>query len=123
MTRLNQFLFMKKLTVLVVGTFLLIPLVYYKLQVPAMIYVGILVILHILFLYIYAMRTPWKELMQHKAEFAVRVVAVGFFIYLLTLIKFEGDFWTLVRNTVIALLIHIGILIGMMLRRPSVDSN
>jgi hypothetical protein len=119
----TQALFIKKFTVLIAGTLLLVPLVYFKLQIPALLYIGGLVILHVVFLYVYFVRTPWKEFMRHKAEFALRVVSVAFLIYLLTLVKFEGDFWILLRNTLIALGIHLCILIGMMVRRHSVASH
>lgn len=109
-TTIDRRLFIRKLTVLIAGTLLFIPLMYFKHHGLALAYVGGLLALHICILYVYFSRTPWRRLLHHKAEFGIRVAAVVFFIYLLTLVRYEGSFSDITRNTLLALLIHVGIL-------------
>ena len=116
-TFLNTRLFIQKLISLVVATGILIPLVHYKLGIPALLYTSGLLALHIFFFYIYFARTPWQRLLAHKGECTVRLAAVGFFIYILTLIKFEGSSAVIIERLLIAMVVHAFILAGMMLVR------
>jgi hypothetical protein len=116
---LNKRLFIQKLTALVVATLVLVPLVHFKLEVPALLYVGSLLVLHIVFLYLYFARTPWRQLLANKPEFGLRLIAVGFFIYILSLIKFEGSSGTIIMRLLIAMVVHGFILTGMMVIRTA----
>lgn len=118
---LNKRLFIQKLTALIVATLLLVPLVHFKLDVPALLYVTTLLVLHVVFLYLYFARTPWRQLLTNKTEFSLRLVAVGFFVYILTLIKFEGSSAVIIARLLAAMVVHGFILAGMMVvrRAPS----
>ncbi|MBL8159536.1 hypothetical protein JNJ66_03705 [Candidatus Saccharibacteria bacterium] len=119
LTTIDRRLFIRKLTILFVGTVLFIPLVYFKYHGLAMVYIGALLALHCFIFYVYFMRTPWRRLLEDKAGFAIRIVAIIFFIYLLTLIRYEGSLATIIINTSLALVIHVGILAGLMVIREA----
>ena len=110
-------LFIQKLSALLVTTVLLAPLIYYKVTVPAALFVSGLLLVHIIFFYVYFSRTPWRILLAHKAEFALRLTAVLFFIYLLSLIHFGGAPLVVITKIMLATAIHAAILTGMMLQR------
>jgi len=113
-TLTNRRLFIRKITSLCVGTLLFIPLVYYKWETPAYVYAGALLLLHLVFLWLYFSRTPWRQLLQHRAGFTLRSAAVLFCIYLLSLIKFGGSPGIVVMKVLFAFAIHVGILLGLM---------
>lgn len=114
---------MQKLAALLAGTLLIVPLVYYDYYLPMALYVGLLLLLHFVFFVLYIFRTPWIDIVRHKTEFALRVVAVIFFIYLLSLVKFEGGKMVVIMNIVVALGIHVLILAALMIVRRSPVSS
>lgn len=120
----NRRLFFHKLTVLIFGTAILVPLVHFKLYVPATAYVAALLILHVAILYLYFARTPWRVLLLHKREFALRISAVVMFAWLLTIVSFEGTLLEVLLNATLALILHVAILLGLMVeRRRASDSQ
>lgn len=110
-------LFVRKLALLVTTTLLLAPLIYYKLNIPAALFIGGLLVLHAAFLYLYFARVPWRRLWQRKGEFVLRVAGVSFFIYLLSLIKFGGSPDLIILKLILATGAHIAILAGVMVVR------
>ena len=115
MTVVNRQLFTMKLLALCIGTALFVPLVYVKLRMPAYLYAGGLLALHAYFLYLYFSRVSWRQLLHYRATFTVRVTAVAFFIYMLSLLHFGGTPAQIIGNLFIAFAIHFGILLGLML--------
>lgn len=107
-------LFAKKLTALIIGTAILMPLVYFKLYVPAQIYVGILLVLHIYFFYVYLTRVDWRRLWFSRSGFIIRVTGIVFFSYLLTVLQFDGPVTFVLMNIVAATIIHALILLLLM---------
>lgn len=109
----NPGLFYKKLATLFVTTVALIPLVQYKLYVPAALYIGALLLLHVFILYIYLTRVDWQQFAVDKKELFVRLSSVGFFIYLLTTLRFEGATTIILLNMAGAFVIHVVIMLFM----------
>ena len=111
---LDNTLFLKKLVTVFAATLILVPLVYYKLYVPAGIYITALLALHLVFLYTYFTRLPWARLVSNKVGFGSRILALVFFIYLLGVLKFQGSFEAVMTNLVAGLGIHTLILFSLM---------
>jgi len=119
-TLVNRRLFFQKLTALATGTVLFVPLVYYEWEIPAVLYAGSLLAIHILFLYLYVARTPWRQLLRNKVSFGLRLTAVLFFVYLLSLIGFGGTPVQILIKLGAAFGIHVGILLALMaVRAPA----
>ena len=119
----NRSLFIKKTVTLLLTTLALVPLVHYKLMVPAVVYVAGLLLLHAFFLYLYFSRVPWQEFKKDKKGLTLRIVALTFFIYLLMLIKFEGSTITVLLNLAGAFIIHVFILLFLMVIKVKFDKN
>ncbi len=111
---LDNSLFLKKLVTVFVATLILVPLVYYKLYVPAGLYVTALLALHLVFLYTYFAKLPWARLTSNKVGFGTRILAIVFFGYLLGVLKFQGSFGIVMANLVAGLGIHTLILFSLM---------
>jgi hypothetical protein len=111
---LDNSLFLKKLVTVFAATLILVPLVYYKLYVPAGLYITALLALHLVFLYTYFTRLPWARLVSNKVGFGSRILALVFFIYLLGVLKFQGNFEVVMTNLVAGLGIHTLILFSLM---------
>lgn len=114
-------LFQKKLLAVGSATLVLVPLVYFKLYVPAWIYLVSLLALHLVFLYTYLAKTPWRKLTAHKAGFALRMLSVVFFGYLLVALKFHGSVAFVLANLVAGLAIHTLILFSLMAEIRTVE--
>jgi hypothetical protein len=122
-TLLDRPLFIKKIAVVFAATFVLVPLVYFKLFVPAGIYLASLLALHVLFLYIYFSKVDWRRLAQSRTGFAVRILAVALFAYLLAVLKFHGDFAFVMANLFAGLAIHSAILFALMAEIETVSAE
>jgi len=107
-------LFIKKVAVVFAATGILVPLVYYKLSVPAGLYLSALLGLHLVFLYTYFSKVPWTRLMQNRVGFGTRILAVFFFVYLLAVLRFQGSFGFVMANLAAGLAIHTSILFALM---------
>lgn len=107
-------LFLKKITVVFVATSILVPFVYFKLYVPATLYIIGLLILHLVFLYTYFFKVAWRQLLQNKLGFALRILAICLFVYLLAVLKFQGSFSFVIANLFAGLAIHTLILFALM---------
>lgn len=111
---IDQRLFLKKVAVVFTATLVLVPLVYFKLFIPAGIYLSALLALHVLFLYIYFTKVDWRSIAQSRTGFAVRILAVALFAYLLAALKFHGEFAFVMANLLAGLAIHTTILFALM---------
>ena len=111
---LDSSLFIKKVSVVFAATGILVPLVYYKLYVPAGLYLSALLALHLVFLYTYFSKVPWTRLMQSKAGFGMRILAIFLLIYLLAVLRFHGSFEFVMANLMAGLVIHTLILFSLM---------
>ncbi len=79
----DRSLFVKKTVSVFVLSFLLIPLVSLKSDVPVLVYAGALVVLHIFVLIAYFYRVKVRELDSNARSLAARVVALIVVSYLL----------------------------------------
>ena len=111
---LQRKVFVKKLLLLCLATLLLLPLIYYKLSIPATIYLVALIIIHLVFLFLYLFKVEWRKLTLNKTTFTLRLVAVIFFAYLLAILKFVGDPLFITINITAAFVIHALILLMLM---------
>jgi hypothetical protein len=110
-------LFYKKCLVLFISTVVLIPLIQYKYLIPAMLYVGGLLILHLFFFYMYLVRVPWREFSRNKSALMLRVFSVLFLIYILTILKLQGDSIKIIINLIGIFVVHVLILLFLMVIR------
>ncbi len=111
---LNNSLFLKKLLTVFGATIILVPLVYFKMYVPAGLYITGLLALHLIFLFTYFTKLPWARMLQNRVGFGTRVLAVVFFGYLLGVLRFQGDFAIVMLNLVAGFGIHTMILFSLM---------
>ena len=111
---LDNSLFLKKLVTVFAATLVLVPLVYFKLYVPAGVYISGLLALHLIFLYTYFTKLPWGRLTANKVGFGTRILAIVFFGYLLGVLKFQGSFEIVLINLMAGLVIHTLILFSLM---------
>lgn len=111
---IDSSLFLRKVTVVFIATAILVPLVYYKLYVPAGLYVTSLLVLHLVFLYTYFSKVRWTHLMHNRVGFGARILAIFLFIYLLAVLRFHGSFVFVTANLAAGLLIHTLILASLM---------
>ncbi len=109
----NQTLFRKKVLAVFIGTLVLVPLIQAKQTMPASLYIIGLLAIHITFLIIYLLKIPFKQWASNKRFLLIRLLAIIFFAYLLSLIKFTYGLSTLViiSHLIAALLLHILILL------------
>ena len=119
----NQELFIKKALTLFIATIVLVPLIHFKLLIPAGIYISGLIFLHLFFIYLYFSKVPWKEIAKNKQALTLRIVGVAFLIYLLTILKFEEQSILLILNVLAAFLIHLLILLFMMVVKVQLRKN
>ena len=106
-------LFLRKIEVVFVATGILVPLVYFKLYVPAGLYIVTLLVLHVIFLYTYFTKVSWLRLAQNRVGLGVRILAIGLLIYLLAVLKFHGSFEFVLVSLVSGLVIHASILLAL----------
>ena len=111
---INKELFWWKLKSLCVVTLLFIPFLAIKNTVPAFIYISALLIIHIYILYLYLMKTNWRELSKSPSGFISRCIGILFFTYLLILVKFQGDIATILVGLGSAVILHIALLLLLM---------
>jgi phosphatidylserine synthase len=113
---MNRRLFFQKLASLLIAVALLFPLVYFRLRLPSLIYVIALLVLHLYVVYLYLHRVSWNELLRHRTALAGRVVAVLFFGYILTVLKFSGAPGVVLSNLSVATAAHVAILVALMVK-------
>lgn len=112
-------LFLQKVGAIILGTAILVPLVHFKLLLPAVLYLGALLLLHVYFFTIYLMRVKWHQLRANHTGFATRLLGILLFSYLLTLLHYQGAATILAVNIGLAILLHTLILLFLMMRRDT----
>lgn len=113
-------LFLKKLVTLLGVTLVLVPLIHYKLLMPTIIYVVALLLLHIYIFYVYLTRINWRHLRANRLGFALRILGIVLFSYILTLLHYQGATTIVMLNVVAAVTVHALILLLLMMsHRPS----
>jgi hypothetical protein len=112
---LDPKLFIRKVVLLLVFTGGLVPLKYYKIDVALFWYVVVLLILHVYFLFILIWRVQWKQLAQHRRSFALRLVAVAFFIFLLSVLQTGVTFTEFMIFLGASLIVHTFLLLSLTL--------
>lgn len=115
--------FFKKLLLLCLATLALVPLIYYKLSIPAFLYLAFLLVIHIAFLVLYLAKVDWRSLVSNKTSLILRLVGVLFFAFLLMVLKYVGDPIWVLFNIALAFTIHIFILLLLMVtvHRTKID--
>jgi hypothetical protein len=112
----DQRLFKRKVAQLILATALFLPIVMIKHQLPAMIYVSALLALHLYILWVYIWRQQPVLKIRLTSEFVSRLLAVLFFAYWLTVVRFQGSLVSIMLSLLLALILHIGILLALMLK-------
>jgi len=110
----NSTLFKQKIATLFAVTVALIPLIRYKNQVPAEVFISSMIGLHVAILVLYLWRTNWKAIKASPSSLVTRMTGCAFFIFLLTLVKFEGSFFFLMLSLAAAFVLHVAILLSLM---------
>ena len=90
---LDPKLFARKLALLIVFSAAFVPLKYYELETATTWYVVFLLLLHVYFLVILVWRVRWRRLAGHRRSFLLRLTAVAFFVFLLTVLQAGVTFW------------------------------
>ncbi len=80
----NPRLFMVKATSVFVLSFALVPLLQWKDDLPALLYTGSLVALHVFILGIYLYRVRFRDLDPDRRSLVARILGLGITVYLLS---------------------------------------
>ena len=107
-------LFLKKLARLLGVTVVLVPLIHFKLLLPTYLYVITLLLLHVYILYVYGAQTNWRLLRHNRTGFALRLLGIALFAYILTLLHFQGTAAVVLLNLSAAVAAHAVILLLLM---------
>lgn len=84
---LDRPLFIRKTVAVFASSFVLLPLLEFRSEVPALLYAAALVVLHVIVLIVYLFRVPMRELASSWRGVAVRVLALAVVLYLLVLLS------------------------------------
>lgn len=87
LTLLRPGLFLRKSLMVFALALLLLPLVRLKTELPAVLYVGALLALHIVVLGLYLYRTQFRELDPDRRSLMLRIAAIAFMTYLLSIVS------------------------------------
>jgi hypothetical protein len=112
-TILNPTLFWRKLALLSLTMAALVPLVINKLQVPAMVYVAALWVIHVWVFFLYIYRVNWRSF--SKTGLLSRLGSVVIFSYLLSKVRYSGGtevLWSIFA----AFVLHVLILVILMVK-------
>lgn len=126
----DRSLFLGKTLVVFVVSFALLPLVELKHDLPALLYAGALIVLHILVLAVYLYRVRFRELDSNVRSLAARILALVVVSYLLIAVSsFEegASLSTLAWQMLGVSVLHTAVLALLMVRvtfeRPSTASQ
>lgn len=109
--------FLRKVSAVTIALFLLQPMIYFHLYLPSMLYLGCLILLHLVFLYLYISHIPWRLLVAHKGSLLARFAGILLMIYLLTLCSSRASLKVLFLNTLAAAFLHAAILFLIMVKK------
>ena len=100
-------------------TIVLVPLIHYRLELPTLIYVAALLLLHIYILFVYLSRVKWRQLRANRGGFALRISAIVMFSYILTLLHYQGTTFIVLLSVGAAVGIHAMILLLLMMSKTA----
>ena len=117
---LNPPLYWRKLGLLVLTMAALVPLVVNKLQVPALLYVSALLLIHVWVLVLYAYRVQWRSFT--KVGLFTRLGSVLIFSYLLSKVRYSGGS-DLLLSIALAFILHVMILTVLMVKLEAPEAE
>ncbi|HEX2021132.1 MAG TPA: hypothetical protein VHH36_00340 [Candidatus Thermoplasmatota archaeon] len=102
--------FVRKSVTLAVSMLALVPVLWWKSEFAAAIYLAALVVIHVFALVVFVYRVPWRELFRHPLGLALRAVGLLAFGVLLAEVQLDPDsawFWPALTTL---WLLHVGAL-------------
>lgn len=123
---LNPRLFVSKTAMVFVLSFALIPLLQWKNGIPALAYVGSMVVLHVFILGIYFYRVQFRDLDPDKRSLIARIMGLAITTYLLSTtssFSAESSSTQLAAQMLAVSLVHMGILALLMVRAVPVTAS
>lgn len=112
---LDPRLFARKLALLVIFSAAFVPLKYYEWDTALTIYIVLLLLLHVYFVFVLIWRVQWRHLASHRRSFGLRILAVAFFIFLLTVLETGVTFAQFLVFLGASLVIHTVLLLSLTL--------
>lgn len=122
---LDPQLFVRKLVLLLVFSAAFVPLKYFEWDTALTWYIVLLLVLHVYFVFVLIWRVRWKELAEHKRSFALRIIAVAFFVFLLAILEAGVTFVEFLVFLAASLVIHVFLLLSLTVdahRMPARDA-
>ncbi len=110
---LDPRLFARKLILLLVFSAAFVPLKYYEWDTALTWYIVLLLLLHVYFVFVLIWRVRWKQLAEHRRSFALRLIAVAFFVFLLAILEAGVTFLEFLVFLVASLVIHTLLLLSL----------
>jgi hypothetical protein len=118
---LDPALFWRKVAMLVIFFGLFVPLKIYQQQLLDW-YVVFLLALHVYILFVFLYRVRWKILAADRKAFAVRLVAIGTFVLLLTVIKVGVTLPELLAFVALSGIVHLALLLSLTVNAEHVEA-
>jgi hypothetical protein len=115
-------LFWRKVAMVTLALLVLEPLTYYKLYVPSVMYLSLILAVHVIFLYVYISHVPWRELWADKQGLLARIIGIVIVGYLLALVHVSRNLLVILVNILAMSVLHSFILLLLMLRVSSVEA-
>ena len=84
---LTPALFVRKMVLVVLASYALLPLLAYKSSLPGALYVSLLIIIHVGVLVLYLYRVTFRDLDADRASLGGRILGLAFAIWLLTVVS------------------------------------
>lgn len=110
---LDPRLFARKLIMLLVFSGAFVPLKYYELDTALTWYIVLLLLLHVYFVFVLIWRVRWRQLAEHRRSFALRLIAVAFFVFLLAILEAGVTFAEFLVFLAASLVIHTLLLLSL----------
>jgi hypothetical protein len=115
-------LFWRKVVMVTLALLVLEPLTYYKLYVPSVVYLSVILAVHIIFLYVYISHVPWRELWIDKQGLLARIIGIVIVGYLLALVHVSPNLLVILVNILAMSVLHSFILLLLMLKAVSIEA-
>lgn len=116
-------IFWRKVLTVTLALFALQPMLYFKLYIPATLFLAIILAIHLLFLYVYIAQVPWRELLSKKRIFIGRVLGILIVGYALGLIKNAPSLWVMFVNIIAMTFLHALILALIMIKHVGLTTR
>lgn len=115
-------IFWRKVATVTIALLVLEPLLYFKLYVPSMVYLGAILAMHVVFLYVYISHVPWRLLWVDKRALLGRAIGIVIVGYLLTLVHASPSLLIIFANIIAMSVLHGVILLLLMLKTVRVTA-